>query len=67
MPDAVTVVIVDDEKPLVDLVSRYLQREGYEVDAAYDGLEALEVIARVNPDVVVLDLMLPGLDRRDHG
>jgi DNA-binding response OmpR family regulator len=58
----VTVVIVDDEKPLVDLVSRYLQREGYEVHAVYDGRDALEVIARVDPDVVVLDLMLPGVD-----
>ncbi len=62
MPDPVTVVVVDDEKPLVDLVSRYLQREGYQVHAAYDGPEALAVIGRVDPDVVVLDLMLPGLD-----
>ena len=62
MPDPVTVVVVDDERPLVDLVTRYLEREGYEVHAAHDGLDALEVIARVDPDVVVLDLMLPGLD-----
>jgi DNA-binding response OmpR family regulator len=62
VPDPVTVVVVDDERPLVDLVTRYLQREGYDVHAAYDGLDALEVIARVNPDVVVLDLMLPGMD-----
>jgi DNA-binding response OmpR family regulator len=58
----VTVVVVDDERPLVDLVSRYLRREGYEVHAAYDGNEALEVIGRVVPDVIVLDLMLPGVD-----
>lgn len=62
MPDPVTVVVVDDERPLVDLISRYLQREGYEVHAAYDGLDALEVIGQTDPDVVVLDLMLPGLD-----
>jgi len=58
----ITVVVVDDERPLVDLVARYLRREGYEVHPAYDGEEALEVIARVAPEVVVLDLMLPGID-----
>jgi DNA-binding response OmpR family regulator len=62
VPDQVTVVVVDDEKPPVDLVTRYLQREGYDVHPAYDGLEALDVIGKVDPDVVVLDLMLPGLD-----
>jgi DNA-binding response OmpR family regulator len=60
--EPVTVVVVDDERPLVDLLSRYLQREGYAVHGAYDGDEALEVIARVDPDVIVLDLMLPGID-----
>jgi DNA-binding response OmpR family regulator len=58
----IMVVVVDDERPLVDLVARYLRREGYEVHAAYDGEEALEVIGRVSPDVIVLDLMLPGID-----
>ena len=63
MPDPVTVVVVDDEKPLVDLVTRYLQREGYDVHPAYDGLEVpLASSDKVSPDVVVLDLMLPGLD-----
>lgn len=57
-----TVVVVDDERPLVELVSRYLRREGYEVHAAHDGAEALEVIGTVDPDVIVLDLMLPGID-----
>jgi DNA-binding response OmpR family regulator len=58
----VSIVVVDDERPLVDLVARYLRREGYEVHAAYDGEEALEVIGAVGPDVIVLDLMLPGID-----
>lgn len=62
MPELVTVVVVDDERPLVDLLTRYLEREGYRVYAAYDGLEAVEVIGRVDPDVVILDLMLPGID-----
>jgi DNA-binding response OmpR family regulator len=71
---SVSVVVVDDERPLVDLVSRYLRREGYEVHAAYDGDEALSVIREVGPDVIVLDLMLPGIDGlevarrvREHG
>ena len=55
MNRTVSVVVVDDERPLVDLVSRYLRREGYEVHPAYDGDEAIDVIARVDPDVVVLD------------
>jgi DNA-binding response OmpR family regulator len=58
----VSIVVVDDERPLVDLLARYLRREGYEVHAAYDGDEALEVIRAVEPDVIVLDLMLPGID-----
>lgn len=62
MPDPVTVVVVDDEKPLVSLVVRYLEREGYHVHPAHDGVEAMEVITRVDPDVIVLDLMLPGID-----
>jgi len=58
----VRVVVVDDEVPLVRLVTGYLEREGYQVHPAYDGIEALEVIEHVDPDVIVLDLMLPGLD-----
>lgn len=61
-PDDVTVVVVDDERPLVALLTRYLEREGYRVHAAYDGPEAIAVIDRVDPDVVILDLMLPGID-----
>ncbi len=62
MPDPVTIVVVDDEQPLVALISRYLEREGYRVHPAHDGWEAVEVIKAVEPDVVVLDLMLPGID-----
>ncbi|HSK24403.1 MAG TPA: response regulator transcription factor [Egicoccus sp.] len=58
----VRIVVVDDERPLTALVTRYLEREGYEVHVAYDGPTALDVIAEVDPDVVVLDLMLPGID-----
>ncbi|MBI2778151.1 MAG: response regulator transcription factor [Chloroflexi bacterium] len=56
------VLVVDDEAPIVDLVRGYLEREGMEVLSAADGPAALELIRDQSPDVVVLDVMLPGLD-----
>jgi DNA-binding response OmpR family regulator len=56
------VLVVDDEPPIVELVTGYLEREGWSVASAGDGLEALDAIRRLDPDVVVLDVMLPGLD-----
>ena len=56
------ILVVDDEPPIIDLVRGYLVREGWEVSAAHDGLVALELARTMAPDVVVLDVMLPGLD-----
>lgn len=56
------VLVVDDEPPIVNLVRGYLEREGWSVLTAEDGGEALEIARHEQPDVVVLDLMLPGLD-----
>jgi DNA-binding response OmpR family regulator len=56
------VLVVDDEAPIVDLVRGYLEREGMDVISAADGPAALELIRERSPDVVVLDVMLPGLD-----
>jgi len=56
------VLVVDDEQPLVEIVSTYLEREGFEVLAAYDGEQAVESAREHCPDLVVLDLMLPGID-----
>jgi DNA-binding response OmpR family regulator len=56
------VLVVDDEAPIVDLVRGYLEREGMEVMSAGDGPAGLELIRERAPDVVVLDVMLPGLD-----
>lgn len=56
------VLVVDDERPIVELVRGYLVREGMEVLIAHDGRAALEAVRHAAPDVVVLDLMLPGLD-----
>ncbi|HEU5315441.1 MAG TPA: response regulator, partial [Chloroflexota bacterium] len=57
-----TVLVVDDERNLVDLVRGYLEREGFAVLTAHDGPAALEAARRARPDLVVLDVMLPGLD-----
>jgi two-component system, OmpR family, response regulator VicR len=56
------ILVVDDEPPIVDVLTYNLQRAGYEVLVAGDGLEALAAARREQPDLVVLDLMLPGLD-----
>lgn len=56
------VLVVDDEPPIAELVTGYLEREGWAVKSAGDGLAALEAIETWRPDAVVLDLMLPGVD-----
>jgi DNA-binding response OmpR family regulator len=55
-------LVVDDEPGLVEIVSAYLSREGFEVDAAADGEQAIELARRTRPEVIVLDLGLPGID-----
>jgi two-component system, OmpR family, response regulator ResD len=57
-----SVLVVDDEPTITEVVARYLQRAGYETRVAADGLEALRVAREERPDLVVLDLMLPGMD-----
>ncbi len=57
-----TILVVDDEKHIVELAKLYLQKEGYRVEDAYDGIEALAKIRSQRPALVVLDLMLPEMD-----
>jgi DNA-binding response OmpR family regulator len=57
-----TVLIVDDEPTIVEVVGRYMERAGYETHGAGDGPEALRLAALHRPDLVVLDVMLPGID-----
>jgi DNA-binding response OmpR family regulator len=57
-----SVLVVDDEPTIAEVVSRYLQRAGYRTRIAGDGRAALEAAASQRPDLVVLDLMLPGVD-----
>jgi two-component system, OmpR family, response regulator ResD len=57
-----SVLVVDDEPTITDVVSRYLERAGYAARVAGDGQHALELASAERPDLVVLDLMLPGMD-----
>ena len=59
---AFRILVVDDEPPIVELVTGYLVREGWTVESEADGIAALEAVRRFDPDVIVLDVMLPGLD-----
>src|SRR5262245_60683159 len=56
------ILLVDDEPAIVETVRAYLEAEGYAVQTAADGPEALTLARSFHPDVIVLDLMLPGLD-----
>lgn len=59
---AARVLVVDDEEPLARLVADYLGRDGFDVAVAFDGLDAVQQARSLAPDVIVLDLGLPGLD-----
>ncbi|KRK73970.1 response regulator YycF [Lacticaseibacillus nasuensis] len=68
------ILVVDDEKPISDIVKFNLNKEGYDVVTAFDGEEALAKVNEENPDLILLDLMLPKIDglevarqvRKDH-
>ena len=59
---AATILVVDDERNIVQLVRLYLSKEGFRVESASSGREALEKVQPVRPDLVLLDLMLPEMD-----
>lgn len=59
------ILVVDDEKKIVEVLKSYLEKEGYEVYEAYDGRQALEVFNRINPTLIILDLMLPDVSGED--
>jgi len=61
MPEGL-ILLVDDEINISNLARLYLEREGFSISATEDGLKAYEIIQQRNPDLVVLDVMLPGLD-----
>ena len=56
------ILVVDDEKPISDIIKFNLEKEGYEVVTAFDGEEALNMVESEQPDLIILDLMLPKID-----
>ena len=56
------ILVVDDEKPISDIIKFNLIKEGFDVETAYDGEEAVEKVEECNPDLLILDLMLPKKD-----
>jgi len=59
------ILVVDDDPKIVELVRLYLEKDGYRVLVAYDGLKALEIARQKRLDLIVLDLLLPGMDGLD--
>src|ERR1035437_7838077 len=59
------ILIVDDEHDLVELIGLNLVRNGYEVISAHDGATGLDMARKLAPDLIVLDVMMPGLSGRD--
>src|SRR4051794_29387923 len=57
-----TILVVDDEPIVREVVAQYLAQDGFHVETASDGAEALSRFAAARPDLVLLDLMLPGID-----
>jgi len=62
MSDKKRILVVDDEPDFAAIVQRNLEKEGFEVDVAYDGVEGLEKVASNPPDAIVLDVMMPEKD-----
>lgn len=60
--NAATVLVIDDELTARDMISRMLQKDGYRVVTAANGIEGLRIAAEVKPDVITLDVMMPGMD-----
>ena len=65
MDNKIKVLIVDDEKTLVNVMKDYLSKEGYETDVAYDGKQALDKISIYHPDIILLDILMPVLNGID--
>ena len=62
MTKQISILVVDDEETIREVVRRYLEREGFQVQEAADGYDALAQIKENPPDLIILDLMLPGID-----
>lgn len=61
-PPALTVLVIDDQENIIEFIKLGLKYEGYHVESAIDGPQGLEAAQRLVPDVIILDVMLPGID-----
>ena len=62
MTDKKTILVVDDEPDFVSIVQSNLEKEGFDVQVAYDGVEGMEKVRQAPPDLIVLDVMMPEKD-----
>ena len=56
------ILIVDDDSNICELLRMYLEKDGFDTSIAYDGEQAIELVGRYNPDLILLDIMMPRLD-----
>lgn len=61
LPSTKLVLLVDDDESLLDLMAHVVKKEGFRIDRAVDGSEALKKVEALSPDILVLDMMLPGM------
>ncbi|MDW7675188.1 MAG: response regulator, partial [Bacillota bacterium] len=62
---ALKIFVVDDEPLIVEVLKAYLEKEGYQVDSAVNGADALKKFKELKPDFIILDLMLPDMSGED--
>jgi len=60
--EQINILIVDDEESIVEFIKMGLEAEGYSIHTAYDGLEAIAKAKEINPQIIILDIMLPGIN-----
>ncbi len=60
-----TILVVDDEPNMCNILRRILEAEGYKVKMAYDGTKALKLTKKEKPDLILLDIVMPGIDGRE--
>ena len=57
-----TILVCDDDKEIVEAIEIYLMQEGYDVEKAYDGIQAVEIMKNKKIDLMIIDVMMPKLD-----
>lgn len=63
--NTIKILVVDDEEKIAEVVKSYLQNAGYSIYTAFSGIEAMDIFSKVNPNLIILDLMLPDMSGED--